>query len=1431
MPRGFLDRHLHRRHHHHHHHDSTSSTTSGTTTSTTASTSTNTTTTTSLTSTAASGGSKKGSRLWPEECCGNESDQLPEDHHNAAASTTSSSSIAAAAAAAAATLHSPQQHHHLQDGPHALYRGLPKALQGEPRPSQLLEDDLKEVIARGSKTGSGVLLPLVCVVVGAWLLGAWGASWAWLVICVAFTWALVTGALQRAAQDAARHESLRLSRRRALQADESCEWLNLLVNRWWVFSSASIFARVKAALDPRLAEAKPAFLETISLKQLSLGDRTPVLRSVRAWDVTATTDPSCPRRPHCPTRPPPGLAHAPTHTLALVCDLALDSDSFSAVLAARIGGKGRMGVELDVGVEKLAVLGRVVVTATLDMEAPFPHVARLSLSFTEKPQVWFSVRVLKAVQMMELPVLKTWLHSLVMDALSTAWVDPGQLEINIHTSEIIVPETRAGDTLAQGVLTVILWTLKGTSGLDEDKWVVVHVDGQQHVTPTIASQRWQEACSFLVSSAPGNHNLVLKVKTKRLITTTLTQFDLPLSQYGLENCKVAETVLQKKGGKVIGASIPPIHLRLQYTPLTPITLEAPLPCPLTENQEGAGVLYIMVHGADNITTTSEQSPSPYCLIFNNRKKVKTTHYVSECGSPRWECGVEVLVREVCAVTLAVAVLSLPRTAPLQDTELLGLATLSLTTVKLPMVRRPLPLTRSLPTPGTAPTTSTPTGTVTVTVIFRSVPSVAGCNISSGPDSTLERTSQAVFGTAASGQPPPTLGTPSGSLRRSSLTGLGDEEDMMGKKRPNAPWYSQASRRWGTQAGTQDIGDILASGLGLMELTIIRARDLVAKDLNGYSDPYCVVKVNGEVKYRTRVKKKTLNPEWEETLMTHLPKHPDHLSITLWDHDAFGRDFLGSVSLGEEEVRGMSVSDAPVWCLLEGTKSGYLEVRIKVISDDYEHQIKAVDESSTTATASTEGRLAMEGAEEDIENSSVVFQDSLEEPDSPAPSSAVSENKSVEPPALPNGRRASESAILDSPREETVNHSSHSGTMSASATPASSSPIHHPGRTRRTGTGAKIIASALSMARARSHEASPAHSPKKPNPIPKISLTEHHSEDDYGGGSSSSPEHHHQQHQQHSHSQPHHKSKKSSDGGLRAMREKVRRGLAHPLRRFRSEANVREEQQRQQEEEEEEEELEGSGHDLRGSMHHSSHHSRLQLSLSVGVPVRVGVGGGESDASELLGGDAPLSHAKSQPNLLLEAARLSSSTKALSSSNNMNNNNNNNNSSGSSIPQRAEVFVNVHGVARRVQGLHIPRSGLQLFLRVRISDEKGGGSLSSSSSSSSGNRSTKTVGRSRLVPACPSPSFDCDWQVENEVSRRATLVLEVRSGSRQLLNSANVALGDLFTEPGTEGSVERWINLQGGATLLLRACHGGDAPPTSRRRSLFRSWSLHRLGKI
>ncbi|XP_047478110.1 uncharacterized protein LOC125031428 isoform X1 [Penaeus chinensis] len=1338
--------------------------------------------------------SRKGSRAWVEDCCGAEND-LYDDPPPI-----------------------PSRLSHATPKLNDLHPQLDLPGARNARPSLTGSEDLHELLQRNSQSMGGVLVLLLGIVVLTWTLGACGASWAWLLVSVGITWAVVRGSLERVAEDASRYVSLRLHRRRALQADETCEWLNILLNRWWVFSSSSIFAKAKAALDPRLLEAKPAFLETISLKQLSLGDRTPVIRSVRAWDVSTPGVEGVSRRPLCPSRPPAGLDHAPTHTVALLCDLALDSDSFSAVLAARIGGKG-MGVDLDVAVEKLAVLGRVMVTATLDMEAPFPHLTRLSLSFTEKPQVWFSVRILKAVQMMEVPVLKTWLHSLVMDALASAWVDPGQLEINIHSSEAFVPEQRTGDALAQGVLTVILWTQKGSSGLavDEDKWVVVLIGGQQHVTPPLNTPRWQEACSFLVDSSLNNHNLVLKVKSKRLITTTITQFDLPLSQYSLDTSRVVETVLHKKGVKVMGGSVPPLHLRLQYTPLTAVNLDVPLPPALVENQEGAGVLYILVHGADNITT-SDYLPSCYCLIFSNRKKVKTTHYVCECGSPRWECGVEVLVREVSSVTLSFAVCSMPRGS--QDTELLGLTSFSLATMELPIVRRQLPLSRSLPTPGCAVSSGPSPGTVTISVVFRAVASVAGCNMPSG-----EMLSDKYPPQVSRSPVPPCSSLSAPPQRRSSLPSV-DDDELATKKRNNTHWISHAKQLLATgrdgDGGTQDIGDILASGLGLMELTIIRARDLVAKDLNGYSDPYCVVKINSEVKYRTRVKKKTLNPEWEETLMTHLPRHPDILAITLWDHDAFGRDFLGSVALKESDVRDLSHKDAPKWCTLEGTKSGQIEIRVKVISDDYEHQIipSTTDTSLTSSTAvaddmertdemsrSNSVKDEVAGASSGEDSGVLLHQSSptheTETPRLPRMGSQSVSYVSGDHPLLSNGRRASESAVL-MPKNHTRDDQDSS--LSGSVTPSTSSPVRTVSKSRRT--GANIIASALAMARSHPRPETPngdssssSHcqsdnpvtedqssgtngltptSKSHGKPLPKISLTEH-SEDDYGG---SSPEHHV-------------KSKKSSDSGLRAMREKMRRGFAHPLRRFRSEANVRDAPNLS---------AEVSTSESSGS------HADMNLSVGISSGMRVGVGGGEGDASELL--DLPLSHAKSQPNLLLlpgDANRSTSSTKVGVTN---------------SLSQRPGVFLNVRGIAGQVQGLHIPRSGLQLFLRVRVSEEK-----SASSSSSSSNKITKTVGRSRLVPASPSPTFDCEWIIEGEATRRAVLVLEIRTGSRELLNSANVVLGDLFTEPGVEGSVETWVNLQGGASINLRANHGGEAPPSSRRRSLFRSWSLHKLGRI
>ena len=48
--------------------------------------------------------------------------------------------------------------------------------------------------------------------------------------------------------------------------------------------------------------------------------------------------------------------------------------------------------------------------------------------------MWFAIRMLRAVQMMEIPVLKSWIHSLVMDGLTQALVDPGKIDIRMQTT-------------------------------------------------------------------------------------------------------------------------------------------------------------------------------------------------------------------------------------------------------------------------------------------------------------------------------------------------------------------------------------------------------------------------------------------------------------------------------------------------------------------------------------------------------------------------------------------------------------------------------------------------------------------------------------------------------------------------------------------------------------------------------------------------------------------------------------------------------------------------------------------------------------------------------------------------------------------------------------------------------------------------------------
>lgn len=139
---------------------------------------------------------------------------------------------------------------------------------------------------------------------------------------------------------------------------------------------------------------------------------------------------------------------------------------------------------------------------------------------------------------------------------------------------------------------------------------------------------------------------------------------------------------------------------------------------------------------------------------------------------------------------------------------------------------------------------------------------------------------------------------------------------------------------------------------LLELCIavLRARDILALDPNGRSDPYCIVSVDGiaEQQQKTEIMSATLEPQWNEPFnFSVTPPHmwkPDdalgggpishYLKVEMWDHDTLNRDdFMGVVMFPLVDVTD---NKEPCWYRLSRNNSKQTitgEVKMKIYYSD------------------------------------------------------------------------------------------------------------------------------------------------------------------------------------------------------------------------------------------------------------------------------------------------------------------------------------------------------------------------------------------------------------------------------------------------------------------------------------------------------------------
>ena len=122
----------------------------------------------------------------------------------------------------------------------------------------------------------------------------------------------------------------------------------------------------------------------------------------------------------------------------------------------------------------------------------------------------------------------------------------------------------------------------------------------------------------------------------------------------------------------------------------------------------------------------------------------------------------------------------------------------------------------------------------------------------------------------------------------------------------------------------------ASRGGTVTVRVVRATGLLSGDKGGSSDPYVVVQSAGGKKAKTSVKKKTLDPEWDETLELSVLDAAAPLSFVVWDHDKVGRnDNLGSAEISLAQI----APGVPTPLRLELSAQGTIEVVVTLVTDD------------------------------------------------------------------------------------------------------------------------------------------------------------------------------------------------------------------------------------------------------------------------------------------------------------------------------------------------------------------------------------------------------------------------------------------------------------------------------------------------------------------
>ncbi|KAM9409679.1 multiple C2 and transmembrane domain-containing protein 2-like isoform 2-T3 [Pholidichthys leucotaenia] len=120
-------------------------------------------------------------------------------------------------------------------------------------------------------------------------------------------------------------------------------------------------------------------------------------------------------------------------------------------------------------------------------------------------------------------------------------------------------------------------------------------------------------------------------------------------------------------------------------------------------------------------------------------------------------------------------------------------------------------------------------------------------------------------------------------------------------------------------------------VGFLQIKVLKATDLMAADLNGKSDPFCVLEL-GNDRLQTHTIYKSLHPEWNKVFTFPVKDIHDVLVVTIFDEDGDkAPDFLGKAAIPLLSIRrGQQIAYPLKKEDLGGLSKGSITLELEVI---------------------------------------------------------------------------------------------------------------------------------------------------------------------------------------------------------------------------------------------------------------------------------------------------------------------------------------------------------------------------------------------------------------------------------------------------------------------------------------------------------------------